>query len=76
MSLGEKCFGEKQLPLAMRAFELIGDSEKLNKVGEEFMRIGLLANALKAFEAADNKMMVQFIKENFADRDLASRVYV
>ena len=39
--------------------------EKLNKIGEEFMRIGLLANALKAFEAAENKMMVEFIKENF-----------
>jgi len=31
---------------------------------------------LRAFEAADNKMMVQFIKENFGDRDLAARVYV
>ena len=76
LSLGERCFAEKQFHLALRAFELIRDLDKLNKLGEELMKIGLLANALRAFEAAENKMMVQFIKENFADRDLASRVYV
>ena len=40
------------------------------------MKIGLLANALKSFEAAENSMMVEFIRENFGDRDLAAKVYV
>ena len=40
------------------------------------MKIGLLANALRAYEAAQNDMMVQFIRENFNDKNLAERVYV
>ena len=40
------------------------------------MKIGLLANALRAYQAAKNEMMVQFIKENFAEKDLITRVYV
>ena len=40
------------------------------------MKIGLLANALRTFEAANNKMMVQFIRENFGDKELVSKVYV
>ena len=76
LSHGHKCLNEKQYQFALRAYDLIKDSDKLNKVGEEFMKIGLLSNALKAFEAASNKMMVDFIKENFGERDLATRVYV
>jgi len=40
------------------------------------MKMGLLANALKEFKLAGNDMMVQFINENFGDRDMASKVYV
>ena len=76
IKLGDHCFGEKQYPLSAKAYELAGEKTKLNTVAEEFMRIGLLANALRSFEAADNQMMVQFIRENFGDRDLASKVYV
>ena len=76
LNLGDRCFNEKQLPYAMKAYEVIQDTERLDRVGYEFMKIGLLSNALRAFEAANNKMMVQFIKENFGDKNLAERVYV
>ncbi|MEK6955972.1 MAG: hypothetical protein AABW52_04905, partial [Nanoarchaeota archaeon] len=76
LSIGEKCFAQKDYIHAARAYELGEDLEKLNRVGEEFMKIGLLANALRAYQAAKNEMMVQFIKENFAEKDLITRVYV
>src|SRR3989344_321227 len=76
IALGDRCFAEKNYMHAHRAYHLGGEKDKLNKVGEEFMRMGLLANALKAFEAAENEMMVAFIKENFSEKNLIEKVYV
>ncbi len=75
-ALGDKCFGEKNYMYAHKAYAMVQEKDKLNRVGEEFMKMGLLANALRSFEAADNQMMVQFIKENFSEKNLAEKVYV
>jgi hypothetical protein len=60
----------------MRAFELAGEREKLSKLGDIFLKSGLMVSALKCYELADNKMMVQFIKENFPASEYSNKLYM
>jgi len=49
----------------LKAFELAQNREKLNEVGNECLKDGLLATALEAFTLSQNEMMIEFIRENF-----------
>ncbi|RLE45272.1 hypothetical protein DRJ25_05945, partial [Candidatus Woesearchaeota archaeon] len=50
---------------AAKAYELAKDPERLSKLGDICLNENLFATALKAYELAGNKMMVEFVKENF-----------
>ena len=74
--IGDKCLKEGHYLYAARAYELAGDREKLTKVGDIFLKSGLLSNALQIYELANNKVMVQFIKQNFAEKDYSNKIYI
>ena len=65
--LGDKCLNENRYGYAARAYELASDKDKLSQLGDVLLKSGLLGSALRIYELADNKMMVQFIKENFSE---------
>ena len=67
---------ENQLAYAAKAFELAKDSGRLSKIGDIFLKSGLIKNALKCYELAHNEMMVSFIKENFGDSKIHSGGYL
>lgn len=69
IKIAEKCVKDNQLALAARAYELANDIEKLNKVGDLFLKAGLLKDALGVYERANNQIMVQFIKDNFPEAE-------
>lgn len=72
----EHFFVEKNYNEAINAYGLTGDKESLNKLGDSFLKASLLANALYAYQVADNKTMVLFIKANFDESDYAGKLYV
>jgi tetratricopeptide (TPR) repeat protein len=69
IKIADKCIKDNQLALAARAYELANDIEKLNKVGDLFLKAGLLKDALGVYERANNQIMVQFIKDNFPEAE-------
>ena len=61
---------------AVMAYRLIRDKSKLNKLGDYFLKSGLLSSALSSYESADNEVMVRFIKQNFDDKIYKDKLYV
>lgn len=72
----ERFFDDKKYLEAIKAYGLVEDKEKLNKLGDMFLKSCLLANALLAYEIAENKIMVQFIKQNFDEGEYCNKIYI
>ncbi len=65
LDLGRDCLKNKNLGVAFFAFNAAKEKGGLNKTGEEFLKVPDVKAALSCFEAAENVMMVSFLKENF-----------
>ncbi|MFA4887200.1 MAG: hypothetical protein WC595_03230 [Candidatus Nanoarchaeia archaeon] len=63
--LAEECLKQKKLEPALVSFNALRDKEGLERTGYAFLQIPEVHNALRAFEAADDTMMVSFLKANF-----------
>ena len=59
LNLGDKCFAEKQLPYAMKAYEVIQDHERLDRVGYEFMKIGLYLPPEKLKKKIEQRLLAR-----------------
>ena len=68
IATGNLCLEQGKYPYASQAFELVGDKDLLNKLGDTLLREGLFTTAEIAYKAAHNEMMVEFIKSNFEGR--------
>ena len=66
--LGDRCLADRQIALAAKAYEMAADKGRLSSLGDTCLREGLVTAALKAYMLAGNDMMVQFIKENFVNK--------
>ncbi len=72
----EEFFAGKNYAETVIAYRFIGDTEKLNKMGDSFLKSGLLNNALYSYKAANNETMVKFIKQNFNEEDYTEKIYM
>jgi len=68
--LGNRCLEQNMLASAGNAFEAADDKKGLSKLGDIFLKAGVLVMALKYYKLSGNDLMVEFIKENFSERDL------
>src|SRR3989338_5903974 len=76
IKLGDFCLQKGLHHLAAKTYNLAKDTSKLNMIGDEFMKMGILGAALKCFESSENKMMVSFIRSNFSDKDLDTKIFI
>ena len=69
-------FSNNNYSEAIKVCKLIGDRERLNNLGDAFLKSGLLSNALYTYEAAGNNLMVDFIKQNFEEDKYKGKIYI
>jgi len=72
----EESFNNKNYPEAIKAYAIINDKEKINSLGDSFLKSGLLSYALTAYEIANNELMIRFIKQNFSEEDCKKKLYL
>ena len=62
------CKTHNLLNLSLKAYELAGNKVTINSIGDEFLRRGILKDALLAYKKADNHVMIKFFEENFKEQ--------
>lgn len=72
----EEFFNNRNYTEAINAYKLLGDNDKLNKLGDSFLKAGLLSNAFNVYQAANNEVMVRFIKQNFDEKEYDTKLYL
>ena len=68
IELGQACLKDRQIGYALKAFEKADSTDHLNLLGEACLKEGLVSVAMQAYTAANNEMMIQFIRENFDEK--------
>ena len=71
IEVGDDCLEKRQYAYAARAFELAQDQDRLNKLADICFKEGLLSTSFKLYKLAENEIMVQFMIENFSDKNLS-----
>ena len=49
---------------------------KINIIGDELLRRGILKDALEAYKKADNQTMIRFFEENFKEKQIEKKDYI
>lgn len=65
VEVGNDFFEQRHFDLAVLAFEHTGKTEMLNRLGALCIEEELCGYALRAFKAAGNSAMVDFVEKNF-----------
>ncbi len=66
IEFGNRCVEQREYAYAINSFGKAGDVNKLNMVGDILLKDEYLQLAYEAYKLADNEIMIEFLKENFA----------
>jgi len=76
IEVGDKCVKTERnecLPFAERAYSIAGEQDKLNTLGDLFLKKEKLQSAFRVYKTAGNHMMMSFLRENFGIGQEASQ---
>lgn len=69
IEVGNRCVASERnecLPFAEKAFSVASDNDKLNNLGDLFLKKEALNSAYRVYKKAGNGMMMSFLRENFS----------